>query len=146
MYGSQENDPKGFGSHRSHTISGNQLCVVTAVAMALSWFPEGIIGAAEAHLPFCRWTNGELIRREVIQQALQDAATATGLPRERVMPHSLRIGGASALYHATGNIETVKRFGGWKSQTFHDYLWDSAEQNEGLAGKMARDEATIHYT
>ena len=69
-----------------------------------------------------------------------------GLPSERFMSHSLRIGGASALYHATGEIETVKRYGRWSSGAFHNYLWDSAEQAKGLAEKMAKDEATIHFT
>ena len=62
------------------------------------------------------------------------------------MTHSLRIGGASALYHATGEIETVKRYGRWASGAFHRYLWDSAEQSKGVAEKMALAEATIHYT
>ena len=75
-----------------------------------------------------------------------DAAQAVGLPAARFRPHSLRIGGASALYHATGEIETVKRYGRWTSGAFHSYLWDSAEQAKGLAARMAADVATIHYT
>ena len=56
------------------------------------------------------------------------------------MTHSLRVGGASALYHAVGDIEIVKRCGRWKSSAFHAYLWDSAEQAKGLAQKMADEE------
>ena len=64
----------------------------------------------------------------------------------RFESHSRRIGGASALYHATGEIEMVKRFGRWLSGAFHVYLWDSDEQGKGVAAKMAKDEATIHFT
>ena len=60
--------------------------------------------------------------------------------------HSLRIGGASAIYHATGNIESVKRYGRWSSGAFHRYLWDSDEQHRELATQMGSDVATIHYT
>eukprot|EP00969_Alexandrium_andersonii_P024310 1060639-Alexandrium_andersonii.AAC.1 len=62
------------------------------------------------------------------------------------MTHSLRIGGASALDHATGEIETVKRYVRWSSSAFHRYLWDAAEQSAGVAEKMATREATLHYT
>ena len=86
------------------------------------------------------------MKREEVQGLLQRAAEAVGLPRERFMSHSLRIGGASALYHATGQIEIVKRYGRWSSGAFHSYLWDSAEQSKGVATKMANDEATIHFT
>ena len=50
-----------------------------------------------------------MVDRVDILAALEDAAQAVGLPAARFKPHSLRIGGASALYHATGEIETVKR-------------------------------------
>jgi len=69
-----------------------------------------------------------------------------GLPAQRFMSHSLRIGGESALYHATGDIEIVKRFGRWSSGAFHGYLWESEEQFKGLAQKMADDKASMHYT
>ena len=109
-------------------------------------FPPRFHGGAESHLPFARWANGQHIRREQVQEILCRAAIAVGLPSERFMTHSLRVGGASALYHAVGDIEVVKRWGRWKSSAFHAYLWDSAEQAKGVAKKMAEDEATIHYT
>ena len=56
------------------------------------------------------------------------------------------MGGARAIYHATGNIESVKRYGRWTSGSFHRYLWDSDEQHKDLAAKMAESVATIHYT
>ena len=82
----------------------------------------------------------------MVIHCLQRAAEAVGLPAGRFKTHSLRIGGASAIYHATGEIETVKRYGRWSSGAFHRYLWDADEQFKELAGKMARDVATLHYT
>ena len=38
----------------------------------------------------------------------------------------------SALFHATGDTEVVKRSGRWSSAAFHGYLWDSAEQRPQL--------------
>ena len=74
------------------------------------------------------------------------AAEAKGLPSARFKSHSLRIGGASAIYHATGDTEIVKRYGRWTSSALHRYLWDSDEQHKQLAAKMAESVATVHDT
>ena len=139
-------DQRAFGTYRAHFRANDPLCVVQALIRLWEVFPERFGEGAEAHLPLFRWGDGKLLHREEVQKALQEAAGAVGLPAERFRPHSLRIGGASALYHATGEIETVKRFGCWSSSAFHEYLWDSAEQYQGIAEKMAKDVATIHYT
>ena len=83
---------------------------------------------------------------EIRSPGLRHAALGVGMDGDKMGSHSLRIGGASALYHATGEIETVKRYGRWSSGAFHKYLWDSAEQAKGVAKKMAEDQATVHYT
>ena len=76
---------------------------------------------------------------------LQRAAESVGLPRERLKSHNLRIGGASAMLHATGQFDLVKRFGRWSSDAVHGYLHESAEQSLPLASQMARGRASVHY-
>ena len=85
-----------------------------------------------------------MLTREELQRPLAAAAKAVGLPAERFTAHSYRIGGASALYNATGEIETVKRYGRWSSGAFHRYLWDSANQARGVAAKMSAGHTTVH--
>jgi hypothetical protein len=141
-------DQAAFGCVRTHyRVSDGpmeQLCVVRAVQQLRDVFPER--WAAEAPLPLCRWKNGALIRREELQKVLTRAAEAVGLPPARFRSHSLRIGGASAMLHATNQFELVKRFGRWSSDAVHGYLHESAEQWHGLADKMARDRSAVHYT
>lgn len=93
--------------------------------------------------PLFRWRNGRDLRREDLQAALQPAADAVGLPRERFRSHSLRIGGASAMLHAT---DLVKRFARWSSDAVHGYLHESTEQMRGLASRTASDKSSVHYT
>ena len=69
-----------------------------------------------------------------------------GLPAERFQSHSLRIGGASALYQATGEIEVVKRTLRWTSSAVQRYLHDSGDVLSGLAKKMAEVDQHVHYT
>ena len=140
-------DQQAFGSSRTHYCTGDALvCPVRSMEVLRSWAPERFGRGPEAQLPLFRWYSGAVLKREEVQELLQKAATAVGLPPGRFMSHSLRIGGASALYHATNDIELVKRFGRWSSGAVHGYLWESADQYRGVATKMANDTAAMHYT
>ena len=119
--------------------------MVDVISRLLQEFPERA-DQRENGLPLFRWRSGGLVRREDLQRALERAAEAVGLPAARFRSHSLRIGGASALLHATGQFDLVKRFGRWSSDAVHIYLHDSAEHYEGLAEKMANDRSAVHYT
>ena len=68
-----------------------------------------------------------------------------GLPAEALNTHSLRAGGASALFHATGgNIPVVKRLGRWASEAFEGYLWEDHTLTRGLAGAMLAAPWHVH--
>ena len=141
-------DQLAFGCTRTHyqvDAGARHLCVVDVISRLLQEFPERA-DQRENGLPLFRWRSGGLVRREDLQRALERAAEAVGLPAARFRSHSLRIGGASALLHATGQFDLVKRFGRWSSDAVHVYLHDSAEQYEGLAEKMANDRSAVHYT
>ena len=86
-----------------------------------------------------------MLKRTQVQNVLQRAAKAVGLPSERFMSHSLRIGGASALFQATGEIELVKRTGLWSSSAVQRYLHDGEVALRDTARKMANVEQ-VHYT
>ncbi len=49
----------------------------------------------------------------------------------------MRIGGACAIYHASKDLELVRRYGRWATSVFHVYLWETGEDAKGLAEKMA---------
>ena len=143
-----KSDQYAFGVSRSHfRVQDDSLpCVVAALEDLRRLCPERFENGREVNMPLCRWADGSLIERGEVQNVLQEAAEACGLPPTRFKSHSLRIGGASALYHAVGDMETVKRYGRWSSSAFHTYLWDSAEQSKGIAEKMAKDIASVHFT
>ena len=127
---------------RNQFAPGGDLCVVEAWRAYESHFPERIAGS-EAHLPLARYSDGSYIRRETVQARLAVAAAAFGVDRSKMGSHSLRIGGATALYHVTGDLQVVRRFGRWKSSAFHLYLWESREQTRGTARGMAGANNTL---
>ena len=100
----------------------------------------------DAERPLFVWGNGSMLRRTEVQFLLQKAAKAEGLPSERFLSHSLRIGGASALYQVFGNIELVKRMGRWSSSTVQRYLFDGGDVVKQLSVKMADLDRRIHYS
>ena len=122
------------------------VCVVKALEdfkeVAARRFGKG----PEAHLPLFRWSSGPVVKRLEVQNILQKAAKACGLPADRFQSHSLRIGGASALFQATGEVEVVKRTGRWTSSAVQRYLHDSGDVLKGLSKKMANVDQYVHYT
>ena len=105
-------------------------------------FPARVKGS-ELDTPLFRYTDGSFVRREHIQRYLELAALAIGVPAGHMGSHSLRIGGATAMYHTGADLQKVRRFGRWESDAFHGYLWESHEQTKDLARSMAADASEL---
>jgi len=130
-------DQYNLGCIRTHSESGDgTVCPVRALRALVRAAPARKRGAPEGGRPLFRWEDGSGVKRTVVQAWLEMAAVACGLPPSRFGSHSLRIGGATALYLLTGEVETVKRFGRWASTSFSLYLWESVEAADGLAKGM----------
>ena len=95
-------------------------------------------GSARAFVSLGEWADAD-------QRPGPECAAEGGLPPERFLSHSLRIGGASALFQATGKIELVKRAGRWSSSAVQRYLHDGDIAMRDVAAKMANVERHIHY-
>ena len=122
------------------------VCVVKALEDFREVAERRFGNGPEAHLPMFRWSSGQVVKRLEVQNILQKAAKACGLPADRFQSHSLRIGGASALFQATGEVEVVKRTGRWTSSAVQRYLHDSGDVLKGLSRKMASVDQYVHYT
>ncbi|CAL1171126.1 unnamed protein product [Cladocopium goreaui] len=107
---------------------------------------DGAVQKDQALRPLFRWGSGMTLKRTEVQYLLQKAATAEGLPADRFLSHSLRIGGASALYQVTADVELVKRMGRWSSSAVQRYLHDGGRVLKELSGRMARVDQRVHYT
>ena len=116
-----KSDQLAFGESKTLKATGRQrLCPVEAlVRMRKKWPTRFQKGHSDSLKPLFRWSSGQALKRTEVQSLLQQAARGVGLPPERFMSHSLRIGGATALYQSTGEIEVVKRMGRWSSSAVH---------------------------
>ncbi|CAK0827211.1 unnamed protein product [Prorocentrum cordatum] len=135
-------DQLNVGTVRNHYRAGTTLCPIAAMERLQAHHPQRIEGAEE-RLPLFRWASGTPIRRAEMQHFLTVAGLAAGLSREEIGSHSLRIGGATAMYHVTEDLSRARRFGRWQSDAFHGYLWESHEPMKGISGKMARGTSSL---
>ena len=125
------------GEVRNHFRSGLDICPVQAAVSLFRAFPLRYYGAPEASEFLFRDSEGTPLPRAVITLLLQKTAAALGEPEGTLGTHSLRFGGASALWAAYGNSSLVKRYGRWTSESFHTYLWDSREETRDVSRRMA---------
>ena len=82
--------------------------------------------------------------RERITQSLKWAASNHGVTSEVINTHSLRSGGATALYLAGINWITIQRFGRWKSCIFHEYIWAESAGFSHLGEAIASVQGPNH--
>ena len=103
-------DQLAFGDAKTLKSTGRRyLCPVEAlVRMRRIWPNRFQKGHGESCLPLFRWASGSVLKRLEVQHLLQKAAEGVGLQGDRYMAHSLRIGGATALYQATGDISALE--------------------------------------
>ena len=100
---------------------------------------------SDTQLPFARLTNNALISDRTVALVIKRAAAANGLNPDLYSLHSLRAGGATALFRATGDLDLVGRFGRWKGRSIHSYLWESHVMLTGIAALMTqKDEPLVH--
>jgi len=64
---------------------------------------------------------------------LRIAAENTGAGPGDYGSHSLRFGGASALWAAFHDTGLVKRWGHCATDTFHTFLWEYRKGTDGIA-------------
>ena len=87
---------------------------------------------------FATWRSGKSIKPDMVVSMLRMAAFEQCLCPSAFSLHSMRAGGATALYRATGNVELVARMGRWGTRSISAYLWGSREVMRGLGLIMAQ--------
>lgn len=109
-------DQVAFATCKTMLRTGQEfVCVVESMQQFKEVAPPRFGNGPERHLPLSRWAPGPMLKRLEVQNILQKSAKA------------LRIGEASALDQATGEVELVKRTGRWSSSAVQRYLHDSGD-------------------
>ncbi|CAE7689640.1 unnamed protein product [Symbiodinium sp. CCMP2592] len=125
------------GTTRNHFRGVPPLCPVDAAIRFFSTFPARHGNGEESGEPLLRG-----VTRECIQMLIAKAAEHQGM-QGATGAHSLRFGGASAIWAAYQNSAQLQRFGRWASDVYHGYIWDARASSKGVAKAMAEVDVQI---
>jgi hypothetical protein len=107
---SSKADQLKYGTARNHFRSGAELCVVEALQWLQTFAPEHFEGS-EKHLPLFRFADGTHLTKQMVGEILEQASIEVGMDLTRFRSHSLRCGGATALYHVKLDMEYINGLG-----------------------------------
>ena len=127
-----KNDQFQRGQTRSHHATGLDICPVKALQDHARQNPIWVSDPSAVVFQY----QGLGVTRDQVSDLLRLAAVAEGYPSHLVGSHSLRKGGATAMLACTDDLEQVKRFGGWKSDAVHAYLYADHAAGKGRASDM----------
>lgn len=143
---STKTDQAGMGYSRQHWRTTNEdLCVVKALVhhqlltqdLPMEWPIAAYdakpgLGAAKC-----------VISRTAISDLLKTVSMHLGEDMTNYSSHSLRIGGATAMYEVSGE-KWVKWFGNWKSDTYLEYIRASSSHGRLFAQRMIEQDLYIY--
>lgn len=130
------------GEVRNHFRSGDVLCPVAAAVTLFRHYPQRYHCGGDALVPLFRTDDGQMVPRQAVTALLEAAAKALHMPEGDFGTHSLRFGGASAIWAAYGDSTMVKRWGRWSSDSFQTYVWDARKSAKGVSANMSRADLT----
>ena len=130
------------GESRNHFATTDLLCPVKAAINLFRHYPQRYRGGSEDQAPLFRTEDGKVLPRAAVTSLLEASAKALGMPEGDLGTHSLRFGGASAIWASYGDSQMVKRWGRWSSDSFQTYIWDARKSAQGVAEKMSKVDLT----
>ena len=98
----------------------NELCVVTSMADAWRMNPKHF---QRPEAPLFSNKEGRPVKKTDLQEALRKASAELGYNPEDYSSHSLRSGGATAMYEADIPVEDIQRRGRWKSSCWRIHIF-----------------------
>ena len=130
------------GQIRNHFRTEEEVCVVKAAIQLYLHFPQRYQGGSESEDPLFRTRDDKPIPRTAITALIERAARSLGQCDGDLSTHSLRFGGASAIWASYQDSAMVKRWGRWSSDSFQTYLWEGRNTAQGVAQRMATADLT----
>jgi len=126
------------GARRSLTVSGEPICIVEALKKLFSATPT----LSDSAPLFVNPRQG-MLTRAFISEVLKSAARDLGHTTTGLSSHSLRGGGATALWNAGRTTEEICYLGRWKSDSWKIYTKMTAQRLEGVSHELASASYTL---
>ena len=129
-------DAEGVGVELEIDIdSSNPLCPVKALNRLRAIRPQRFSAARSERHAFTL-SNGRVLDKGRIHSLLRGSAGRLGFNPDDFTSHSLRAGGASAMYHNHFTIDQIKRRGRWSSDVWKIYVQGLSETPTNYTQRM----------
>ena len=122
-------DTKGMGVFRSLFANWSALCPVRVWKSYCALYP--------GHVSIDFVFNRVVLHR--MRTLIKWTASGLGMDPRFFAVHSLRAGGASTLFANGASLDEIRRFGRWKSDSFHSYLHGDSLNLRGLSESLMND-------
>ena len=87
--------------------------------------------------------DGRPVRKSRVEELLKAGSERLGLPKEHITSHSLRAGGASAMWAMDRSEAEIQFRGRWKSLCYKLYIWGSREKSRGFSTGLFRTRPSL---
>jgi hypothetical protein len=121
---------------------GNPLCPVGAFNRLRKLLPRRF-APANAGAQVFALRNGRVLPKTKLQDVLKASAARMGFNPRDFTSHSLRAGGASAMYHNGFTVEEIKRRGRWESDVWKIYVQGLSEGKTNYTKRMTTHETLL---
>ena len=139
---SSKTDQRGQGIHLRLGRSGvDALCPVNA---AWSLLMDAASRNASEEEPLCSWAHGKTVSNADMTTFVKTAAARCGEDPAHFSTHSLRSGGATALFRGGASDLAIQKFGRWASDTYKQYARIDDQIVLGLASRMVSNVSRIY--
>jgi integrase len=78
-----------------------------------------------------------------VQSLLKEAASRDGFDQNDFTSHSLRAGGASAMYHNGFTVEEIQRRGRWASDVWKIYIQGISVEAAEMTKRMSKNSTVL---
>ena len=130
--GRSKADVFGYGQSVTLGATGGPLCPVTALKAMRAGQPSHLVDDSPLF-----WIGGGALRREDIVRVVKQIATGMGKNPVEYSTHSLRRGGASALWAQGFNRAQIQVIGRWRSDCWKIYISTPVGSWASAAAMMA---------
>ena len=149
--GREKNDWMGQGTSANIYADEdvNPLCVVRLFNLVRTAKPPHLSTGNSGGAHVFTLPSGKVLHRDKVEEKIRQAARQLNIPAPMVSTHSLRAGGATAMWAAGYFVEEIQRRGRgrWVSQCFlRIYIWEERERSKGAGSRMLKAKVSMFAT
>ena len=115
--------------------NGSPTCAVALYNRLRSIRPDAFSAERGEEFLFTM-SDGSVVTPAPLEKLLKEVAVRMKFKPDGIRLHSLRAGGATALWHAGFDTFTIQGRGKWRSDAFKTYIWDGREKARDVATRM----------